>query len=72
MSSLDGTTQNITKNIKKPCMHCKKKTMILLSCKCGKMLCIKHINSDKHKCEYDYKADFVLNDAILFEKMQKI
>jgi hypothetical protein len=70
--SFDDKTQNITKGIKKPCMHCKKKTMILLSCKCGKLLCIKHINCDKHKCDYDHKADIVLNDAVLFDKMEKI
>jgi hypothetical protein len=36
------------------CDHCKKKTFILLECKCGKKYCIKHRTPEDHKCNHNY------------------
>lgn len=34
------------------CSKCKKETLILIDCRCGKSYCMKH--KDKHKCHFDY------------------
>ena len=37
------------------CSFCKKKTLILISCRCGKDFCSKHKDPEIHKCNFDYK-----------------
>ena len=36
------------------CKQCKKKSMILIDCKCGGRFCMKHKDDIKHNCTYDY------------------
>lgn len=37
------------------CQECKRKHMINFKCRCGKILCVKHKNSEDHKCTFNYK-----------------
>lgn len=41
------------------CESCnKKKVVIFYSCRCGlNKLCIKCVNSENHKCNFDYKKE---------------
>jgi predicted nucleic acid binding AN1-type Zn finger protein len=36
------------------CQYCKKKTLIIIKCRCGKKLCLLHKFSDNHNCKFDY------------------
>lgn len=36
------------------CFCCKKKSTILLECKCKNQFCIKHILAENHECQFDY------------------
>lgn len=37
------------------CAHCKKKTVILILCKCEQSFCVKHQLPEKHKCTYTFE-----------------
>ena len=37
------------------CQHCKKKTVIILTCKCEQFFCIKHQLPEKHQCTFQYE-----------------
>ena len=42
------------------CQHdeCKKKLNLMsFTCKCGKKLCVKHMNAEMHNCTFNYKQD---------------
>ena len=40
------------------CEHCKKKLGVYEhKCKCGKLLCITHLQAEEHACTYDYKSE---------------
>ena len=57
------------------CEICKKKNYMNMKCKCGKILCQKHMHD--HNCSYDYKEEFRKkfkneNVKIDFEKFEKI
>jgi len=43
---------------KNVCGHCKKRLGIAgaFTCKCGQVFCAQHRYSDKHNCEYDFRA----------------
>jgi len=43
--------------MKKKCQVCKKKQLIIIECKCGKKLCLKHKFPEDHNCEFDYKKE---------------
>jgi len=46
-----------TKKKKNRCMSCKKKLGLTgFSCRCGGLYCAIHRYSDKHECNFDYKA----------------
>lgn len=37
------------------CVHCKKKSHVILQCKCEKFFCVKHQLPEKHECTYNYE-----------------
>ena len=37
------------------CAFCKKKALILISCRCKKDFCAKHKDPEIHNCKFDYK-----------------
>lgn len=39
------------------CYKCKKVSMLLFTCHCGKCFCLRHKNSEKHNCDYDFKKE---------------
>lgn len=39
------------------CKQCKKRTHLLLNCKCNKNFCIKHIMSELHSCDFNYHEE---------------
>ena len=41
------------------CVHCKKKSVVILQCKCEKFFCIKHQLPEKHNCTYVYEKHTV-------------
>jgi len=40
------------------CQICSKKSLITVTCKCGKILCLKHRDATFHRCTHDYKKEF--------------
>ena len=52
------------------CFLCKKKTLILLQCKCEKKFCITHLPRELHKCEHVHEL-FVI-EKIVKDKIVKI
>lgn len=38
------------------CEICKKKTLIIIDCKCGKKTCI-NCRNPRHECTYDFKTE---------------
>ena len=60
-----------------PCSKCKKKTMILFTCKCEKTFCVRCKYPEEHNCTFDYKkyAKDILkinNPKIINDKIDKI
>ena len=41
----------------KKCQVCKKKQLIMIECKCGMSLCLKHKFPEDHNCKFDYKKE---------------
>lgn len=39
------------------CVTCKKKSLVNVKCKCGKMVCITHAFPPSHQCTYDHAKD---------------
>ena len=37
------------------CSKCKKKSMIVFNCRCGKEFCTKHKQPEDHNCTFDFK-----------------
>ena len=37
------------------CNFCKKKTLILITCRCTKKFCIKHQCAENHNCTFNFK-----------------
>lgn len=51
------STKGKIKN-KKKCFTCNKKIGLLgFECKCKNMFCSKHLNPEKHNCNYDFKNE---------------
>lgn len=63
---------NQVKKHKKRCQLCNKKTLVLHECKCGMMLCLKHLKHVEHDCQYDYHKDKVLAEKVDFKKLDEI
>jgi hypothetical protein len=36
------------------CNKCKKESLILIDCRCGKKFCMRHKDDNKHKCTFNY------------------
>jgi len=53
------------------CSACKKKTVIVFTCKCSKEVCIKHRAPEDHECLHQYEL-FKVETPILKEKVIKI
>jgi predicted nucleic acid binding AN1-type Zn finger protein len=41
------------------CFHCKKKVVILITCKCEKNFCVKHQLPEKHECCFIYEKHVI-------------
>ena len=41
------------------CFHCKKRSFILIDCKCEQSFCVKHQLPEKHKCSYVYEKHLI-------------
>jgi len=53
----EGEEPKETKKKKNRCFSCKKKLGLTgFSCRCGRLFCAVHRYSDKHECNFDYKA----------------
>ena len=43
---------------KQKCYHCKVKLkMIVFTCKCNHIFCLRHLGAHSHNCSYDYKNE---------------
>jgi hypothetical protein len=78
-SQIKDSSQYIkkNKNNSNSCFLCKKKTILLCTCKCGAHYCIAHRNPESHNCEFDHKnfdrEQLAKNNPrILAEKIKKI
>ena len=54
------------------CEFCKKKSIILVICKCGLQTCLKHKDPETHCCVYDFKSDLEMGDKCELAKLIKI
>ena len=45
---------------------------MIKQCKCGLLLCLKHLNHAQHDCQYDYTQDKEITTAIKFQKLEVI
>merc|ERR1711997_1074373 len=67
-----------TKKKKNRCFSCKKKLGLTgFTCRCGGLFCSIHRYSDKHQCDFDYKALGAeeitrSNPVVVAKKVQKI
>jgi len=52
------------------CSHCKKKKVILLTCGCGKEVCIDHRMPEQHNC--DKKTELFKIEKLIKEKIIKV
>lgn len=52
------------------CVQCKKKTAILLTCVCGKEVCIEHRMPENHDCTK--KKEVVQLEKLIKEKIIKV
>ncbi len=41
------------------CVHCKKKSVILIHCKCDNQYCIKHQLPEKHNCTFVFEKHVI-------------
>ncbi|OIW05200.1 hypothetical protein TanjilG_19831 [Lupinus angustifolius] len=77
-SSSGESSQNKAKTGPSRCATCKKRVGLTgFSCKCGNLFCAMHRYSDKHDCQYDYRAvgqDAIAkaNPVIKADKLDKI
>ncbi len=69
----------ISKKLRLSCAECNSKVTIMnsLTCKCSKLLCMKHRLYNQHSCNYDYKTEdkkilTINNPKIVADKLIKI
>ncbi len=58
------------------CKNCRK-GLVAFTCKCGKRVCMKHLSSEAHKCEFDFLAQHqkdvaVKNPVVVAAKIEAI
>jgi predicted nucleic acid binding AN1-type Zn finger protein len=56
--------------VKMKCDKCKKTKLIILSCRCGKNYCQKHLLPEKHYCNYNYKEEKIKLQGIKEQKIE--
>lgn len=59
------------------CVHCNRKSHILIDCKCGYKVCLKCKEPETHKCTFDFKlcAQYKLainNPVVTAKKVEQI
>ena len=64
-------------NSKNRCEHCKRKTLLKVTCKCKLIVCFDCRHPEFHKCTFDYHTESKelltkSNPAIVSEKLEKI
>ena len=65
-------------NKKNRCNHCKKRIkMLVMTCKCKGVFCLKCYNQVKHNCTFDYRKQAKelisqSNPIVKFSKLEKI
>ena len=52
------------------CSYCKKKKAIILTCGCGKEMCIDHLMPEKHECTK--KNELFKIEKLIKEKIIKV
>ena len=65
---------NIGKKKKIKCFCCKKKSLIMIRCKCGNLFCLNHKCPESHNCTFNFKHE-ISKDNIIdcnFKKIDKI
>ena len=65
---------NYSKKIKQKCFYCRKKSLIMIKCKCGNLFCIKHKCPESHNCSFVFKNENLKNNHVdcNFKKIDKI
>ena len=66
------TRLNLHQKKKTKCEFCRKKSLILVICKCGLQTCLKHKDPETHCCVYNFKADLEIGEKCEFAKLIKI
>ena len=41
------------------CFHCKKKTVVMIQCKCTQSFCVKHQLPEIHHCSFVYEKHII-------------
>jgi len=54
------------------CEFCRKKSIIIITCKCGLNTCILHKAPEEHLCNFDFKNELVMGIKCLNTKIIKI
>ena len=59
------------------CAQCKKKTLMVIKCKCNKTVCFSCRYPEDHSCSFDYKAEGEIllkkqNPVVVSSKIDKI
>lgn len=52
------------------CRFCRKRTILLVECKCGAKICLKHRMPSKHNCDFDWEYRY--RNEILNTKLVKL
>lgn len=63
--------------VKRGCQHCKRKTLLKITCKCQLVVCFDCRYPEIHDCKFDYQKDAKEkitknNPVIVTEKLEKI
>ena len=73
-NSEDSIEFNFGKKYKQKCFCCKKKSLIMIKCKCGNSFCLKHKYPESHNCTINYKHELSKDNFVdcNFKKVEKI
>ena len=76
-SEISNTPTAAACNCSSRCALCRKKTLLLVKCKCGKEYCVSHRLPEDHQCTYDHRSEgrkiLELNNPVVCgEKLRKI
>jgi hypothetical protein len=70
-------TQKSPSTAPRGCQHCKRKTLLKITCKCHLVVCFDCRHPEQHKCVFDYQKEYREklekdNPVIVSEKLEKI